>query len=203
MEAPMDAQRDAQRMDAQSVQARQAVAQVAQFWWLWLVLGIAWILASVVVLQFHTASLATVGIVVGIVFIIAGIQEFFVASVTEGWKWLWIVLGVLFVICGIWSLFNPVGTFLALADTLGFLFVVIGAFWAIEAFLTASVNPIWWLGLIAGIIMILLGFWAGGQFLATRAYTLLVFAGIWMLLHGITDIFKAFQIKKAGSLVAS
>jgi uncharacterized membrane protein HdeD (DUF308 family) len=204
MEAPMDAQRmDAQRMDAQRVQDSQAVAQVAQFWWLWLVVGIAWILAAVVVLQFRTASLTTVGLVIGIVFIVAGIQELFMAFVSEGWKWLWLAIGVVLVLAGLYALFNPVGTFLALADTLGFLFVLVGVFWMVEAFATAAVNPIWWLGMIAGIIMVGLGFWAGGQFLATKAYTLLIFAGIWMLLHGITDIVKGFQIRKAGALVAS
>jgi uncharacterized membrane protein HdeD (DUF308 family) len=190
-------------MDAQRVQDSQAAAQVTQFWWLWLVVGIAWILAAVVVLQFHTASLTTVGLVIGIVFIVAGIQELFMAFVSEGWKWLWLAIGVLFVLAGLYALFNPVGTFLALADTLGFLFVLVGVFWMVEAFATAAVNPIWWLGMIAGIIMVGLGFWAGGQFLATKAYTLLIFAGIWMLMHGVTDIVKAFQIRKVGALVAS
>jgi uncharacterized membrane protein HdeD (DUF308 family) len=56
-------------------------------------------------------------------------------------------------------------------------------------------NDLWWLGLIAGIIMIGLGFWVSGQFLLTKAYELVIFAGIWALLHGVTDIIKGFQIK--------
>lgn len=204
MATPMDAHgMSAESANAQTMQARQTVAQVARFWWLWIAFGILWILASVVVLQFHTASLTIVGVVIGIVFILAGIQEFFTAYVSAGWKWLWAAIGVLFVLAGIYALFNPVGTFLALADTLGFLFVLVGVFWMVEAFATIAVNPLWWLGLIAGILMVGLGFWASGQFLATKAYTLLVFAGIWMLLHGITDIIKAFQIRKAGAMVAS
>jgi Short repeat of unknown function (DUF308) len=197
METPMDVP-----MRAQNSEARQVVGQIAQFWWLWLVVGSLWIVASVIVLQFRAASLTTVGIVVGIVFLVAGVQEFFVAYVSPTWKWLWAAIGVLFVAGGIYALINPVGTFLALADTLGFLFVLVGVFWMVEAFATAPVNPVWWLGLISGIIMVGLGFWAGGQFLATKAYTLLIFAGIWMLLHGITDIVKAFQIRKVGALVA-
>ena len=46
--------------------------------------------------------------------------------------------------------------------------------------------------------MIALGFWVSGQFLMTKAYELLIFAGIWALLHGITDIIKGFQIKRLG-----
>jgi uncharacterized membrane protein HdeD (DUF308 family) len=181
----------------------QVASLAARWWWIWLVLGIVWILAAVVILQFRTASLVTVGIIVGIVLLLAGVQEFFVAYMSGGWRWLWIAIGVLLVIGGIWALFNPVGTFVALADTLGFLFVLFGIFWMVEAFATAPVNPLWWLGLISGIIMVILGFWAGGQFFATKAYLLLVFAGIWLLLHGVSDIVKAFQIRKVGTMIAA
>ena len=43
--------------------------------------------------------------------------------------------------------------------------------------------------------MIILAFWTSGQFFIEKAYTLLVFAGIWALMHGITDIFKAFAVR--------
>ncbi len=189
--------------ESQGVGGGQVAPPFAQIWWLWLVLGIFWIIVAVVVLQFRTASLVAVGIVVGVVFLIAGIEEFFVASVSGGWKWLWIVMGVILAIAGIWAIIDPIRTFLALADSLGFLFVLVGVFWMIEAFATEPVNPVWWLGLISGIIMVILGFWAGGQFFATKVYLLLVFAGIWLLLHGITDIIKAFQIRRVGTFVAT
>ena len=179
-----------------------AGAEFAHLWWIWLVLGIVWIVASLVILQFRTASLVTVGVIVGIVLIVAGLQEFFVAYVSGGWKWLWIAIGVLLVIGGIWALFDPIGTFVALAESLGFLFVLIGIFWMIEAGATAHMNPLWWLGLISGILMVILGFWAAGQFFYTKAYVLLVFAGIWLLMHGIGDIVRAFQIRRVGTMVA-
>lgn len=59
------------------------------------------------------------------------------------------------------------------------------------------------MSLIAGILMVIIAFWTGSQLLVTKIYTLLVFAGIWTMLHGITDIFKAFAVKKAGKMVAS
>jgi len=37
-----------------------------------------------------------------------------------------------------------------------------------------------------------------GQFFLTRAATLLVFAGIWALMKGITDIVRAFQLGQLG-----
>jgi uncharacterized membrane protein HdeD (DUF308 family) len=176
-----------------------AVTAIGRFWWAWIVLGALWIIASFVILQFSEASATTVGIIIGIMLLVAGIQEFVVAAFAGGWKWLWYIFGAFFIIGGLWALFNPTQTFLAIADTLGFLFLLIGIFWVVEAFATRAMNPLWWLGLIAGILMVGLGFWATGQFLVTKAYYLLIFAGIWALLHGITDIIKAFQIKRLGS----
>lgn len=193
MEAPMN---------EQTAGTPQAVGQIARWWWAWLVVGILWIAASVIILQFNRGSVKTVGIVIGIMFLVAGIEDFVLTYLTQsGWKWLWLAFGVLLVGGGIWALFNPVATFVAVADILGFVFVMIGVVWTMQAFVTKEVNDLWWLGLIAGIMMLAMGFWASGQLLTTQAYILLVFAGIWALLQGITDIIKAFQIKKLGALV--
>ncbi len=90
---------------------------------------------------------------------------------------------------------NPEDTFRGLADVLGFLFLLVGIWWTIEALLVRAEDSLWWLRLITGILMIVLGFWSSGQFFIERAYTLLVFAGIWALMQGITDIIRAFQIR--------
>ena len=50
-------------------------------------------------------------------------------------------------------------------------------------------------GLVSGILMIILAFWTSGQFFLQRAYTLLIFAGIWALLKGVTDLVRAFQLR--------
>ena len=65
----------------------------------------------------------------------------------------------------------------------------------IRAFLERPINPLWWLGLISGILMTALAFWTSGQFFIHKAYVLLVFAGIWALMQGITNIVRAFQIR--------
>lgn len=196
--SPMDAM-----AGAQSAESRQVAGEVARWWWAWLVAGILWILASVFILQFRQGSITLVGVIIGVMFLVAGVQEFLVAAVSDGWRWLWITFGVLLVAGGLYALFNPVGTFFAIADVLGFLFALVGIFWVIEAFATRASNALWWLGLIAGFLMIGLGFWAGGQFLSTQAYTLLIFAGIWAMLHGITDIIKAFAIRSMGQQMAA
>ncbi|MEA2401428.1 MAG: hypothetical protein QOK00_1831, partial [Thermoleophilaceae bacterium] len=92
-------------------------------------------------------------------------------------------------------------TFAGVADILGVVFMAIGVFWTIQALMERELNPLWWVGLITGIAMVVLGFWTAGQFFIEKAYVLLVFAGIWALFHGITDLIKAFQIRRAAKLL--
>ena len=41
-----------------------------------------------------------------------------------------------------------------------------------------------------------LAFWTAGQFFIEKAYVLLVFAGIWALMQGVTDITRAFALRR-------
>jgi uncharacterized membrane protein HdeD (DUF308 family) len=174
---------------------------ISKYWWLWLVAGIFWVIASLVILQFDQASITTVGVLIGILFLVAAAQQFAIGAITEsGWRWLFWIAGVLFVAAGVISLVHPKNTFAGVADILGFLFLVVGTFWMIEAFAEKDFNDLWWLTLIAGILLVILAFWTSGQFQITKAYTLLIFAGIWALTEGITDIVRAFQVRSLRDL---
>ena len=181
-------------MTARTVDA-QIREEAGRWWWLWLITGAIWIVFSLIILQFDEASAATVGIIVGIMFLVAGVQYIYVGTLVEGWNWIWYVFGGILIIGGLVALLYPTRTFLAIANILGFIFVIVGIFWVIEAFLARDYNSLWWLSLLAGILMMVLGFWLGGQFFFTKAATLLVFAGIWALMRGILDIVTAFQVK--------
>jgi uncharacterized membrane protein HdeD (DUF308 family) len=176
--------------------AGDLVGQIGRMWWIWLVTGVLWIVIALVILQFDQASVTTVGVLIGLMFLFSGFEQFVVASMTDRTRWLWIVFGVLFVIAGVIALLSPENTFAAMADILGFLFLVVGVFWTIQAFVDRGGNDLWWLGLISGIAMVILAFWTSGQFFIEKAYTLLVFAGIWALFHGMTDIIRAFAIRR-------
>lgn len=189
-------------MNGDEMAAKEMVGQASKLWWVWVLTGVVWVIVALVILQFHAASLTTVGVLIGIFFLVAGIQEFLMAWLAEGWRWLWALFGVLFMIAGIVALAYPKNTVGSIANVLGFLFLLVGIFWIIESLATRTDNELWWLTLIAGILMIILAFWTGAQFLTTKVYTLLAFTGIWLLLHGITDIIKAFQIKKLGRMIA-
>jgi uncharacterized membrane protein HdeD (DUF308 family) len=43
--------------------------------------------------------------------------------------------------------------------------------------------------------MIVLAFWTTGEFFVERAFTLLIFAGVWALTKGVVDIVRAFQLR--------
>jgi hypothetical protein len=74
--------------------------------------------------------------------------------------------------------------------------LVFGVVWIIEAVQQKGYSDLWWILLTAGILMVVLAFWSSAQFLTTKAYILLLFSGIWALLHGVTDIIKSFEIRK-------
>lgn len=189
-------------MQDNSDQITENIGKLSKMWWMWLVTGIIWVVLSLVILQFRESSVTTVGIIIGLMFFLAGIQNLFIGTIAEGWKWLWILFGVVFLIAGGVALISPKDTVAAFASVLGFLFLVFGVFWMVEAFFSRENNQLWWMGLIAGILMVFLAFWTGSQYLVTRVYTLLAFAGFWALMHGIMDITKAFQFKNIGKIAA-
>jgi uncharacterized membrane protein HdeD (DUF308 family) len=175
---------------------RAIVRDITSYWWALLVAGIAWVVVALVILQFDRASVTTVGILVGLMFTFAGIQNIALASMPVTARWAWALFGVLFLVSAVICFVNPENTFAGLADILGFLFLLVGVWWMVRAFLERAVNPAWWLGLISGILMTIVAFWTSGQFFIEKAYVLLVFAGIWALMTGITDIVRAFEIRR-------
>jgi uncharacterized membrane protein HdeD (DUF308 family) len=176
---------------------RTTAREITGYWWLGLVTGIAWIVISAVILQFDQASITTVGILVGFMFAFAGGQSFLLAGMSDGaTRVVSALFGVLFFVSAVICFISPENTFAGMADILGFLFLVVGLWWMVRAFLERAVNPLWWLTLISGILMTVLAFWTAGQFFIEKAYVLLVFAGIWALMQGVTDIVRAFQVRE-------
>lgn len=183
---------------------REAAREISGYWWLSLVAGIAWIAISAIILQFDNASITTIGILIGVMFLLASVQNLTFATlprealeslgVSKGWRWVSGLFAALFLVAAVICFISPEGTFAALADTLGFLFLGVGIYWMVRAFLERDVNPAWWLGLISGILMSILAFWTAGQFFIDKAYMLLVFAGIWALMESINNIVRAFSL---------
>ena len=176
---------------------RDTAREVTGLWWMWLLAGISWGVISLVILQFDAASITTVGVLVGAMFTFAAVENFALVSVPGAVRWVSALFGVAFLIAAVICFISPQNTFVAMADTLGFLFLLVGLWWMVRAFLERAINPLWWLGLISGILMTILAFWTGGQFFIEKAYVLLVFAGIWALMASVTDIVRGFVLLRA------
>jgi len=103
-------------------------------------------------------------------FTFAAVENFGLVSVPGAGRWISALFGVPFVIAAVICFISPEGTFAALADSPGSLFLVVGIWWMVRAFLEREINSLWWLGLISGILMAILAFWTAGQFFIERAY---------------------------------
>ena len=120
---------------------RALARDLTSYWWLSLVAGICWIVVAVAILQFDETSVRTVGLIVGFMFLFAGFQNLALAAAPIPLRWVWVTFGVLLIIAGLVSLANPEDTFSGLADMLSFLFLLVGLWWMVRAFLEQAVNP--------------------------------------------------------------
>ncbi len=174
---------------------RHTLGEVSDHWWLFLIGGVAWFVISLVVLRLDIASVATVGVLMGVVFLLSGFEEVFIASVRSGWRWARVLMAVVFFAGSIWSFITPFGAFWSLASVLGFLLVFKGSLDIFESVATQPFNPIWGLGLATGILEVGLGSWASQQLFPARALLLLLWVGFYAMFRGFSEIALAFQLR--------
>ena len=174
---------------------RAALWRLAGPWWLFLVTGIAWLIIAVMVLRFTPASVNTVGVLMGVLFLLGGFNEFLIASIRRTWRWAHVVMGVLFLAGAIWAFARPFNAFWSLASVLGLLLIFKGTLDLISAVMTKDVNSSWWLGLVAGILEIVLGFWASQQSFPAQGALLLLWVGFFALFRGISELVVGFEVR--------
>ena len=71
------------------------------------------------ILQIDSASIAPVGVLVGLMLALASIQSFALTTAGGGVAWISAFFGVLLLVAAVNSFISPEGTFAALADILG------------------------------------------------------------------------------------
>jgi len=181
-------------------ETRRGTGSMVDFpWWVFLITGIAWMIIAVIVLRYQTdplTSVATVGFLIGALFVYAAINEFIAASVVDTWKWLHWLMGFLFILGALYGFIRPYDTFFALASALGFLLVFMGTLEIIRATMSRDFNPLWGLGLVTGILLLLLGIWASQRYYPARAALILIYVGFMALFRGIGQIVLAFGVRK-------
>ncbi len=177
---------------------REAVKQLSAFWWVWLVIGAIWIVAALVILQFSESSFKLIGVLIGAMFIAAGVQYMAISTLMPKWRWVYLLLGALLIVWGVVAIFNPVNTFNEFADILGFIFLLVSFIFIFQAFAERDHNDLWWLGLVSGVLMLAVAFIAAGSDVDVKANLLVLFVGFWALMSGVIDLMRAFQLHRVG-----
>jgi uncharacterized membrane protein HdeD (DUF308 family) len=184
-------------------EARVLVRGAARYWWVMLVVGVAWLLLAWVVLRADARSLTAVGVLLGIVFVAAAVNEAALASmVSGGWKFLHYALGLLFALAGLWAFIRPINTFFALASVLGLVLLFAGTLDIVRGVASRGETPYWWTGLISGVALLLLALWVDAgdpqDTLARRTFLILFWVGVTALFRGISSIMLAFTLRHIG-----
>ena len=172
-----------------------ALREAARYWWLYLLVGIAWLVVGWVILTPDITSLAVISTLAGLMLLFAAADEFMTAFTMRSWRWLHGIFAVLFLLGGIYALLRPLDTFLALAALVGWFLLFSGTFKIVTALSVHGAMPLWWVGLVAGIVEVLIGFWAIG-YPGRSIWLLIIWVGILALMRGITEIVTAFQLKR-------
>lgn len=185
-------------MLAQSL--REDMQTMTRGWGWFLAAGIAWIVFAFFILSFNYRTVWAIAVFFGIAFIVGGLMEFAVAAVASGWKWLYILIGIVSIVAGLIALMWPGETFLVLSAIVGWLLLFYGIIDIVFAFSTRHLEGLWWMQLVSGIIMVLLGFWAISPDNATvatyrGAVLLVVWIGVAALFRGISDIIVGFRLR--------
>ena len=163
-------------------------------WWVFLLMGIGWVVVSLIVLSFDPTSAAAIGWMTAAVLIVAGLDEGFAALTAPGWRWLHAVLGLVLFTLGVGALLDPFQTFGILALFIGWYLVLKGTMDIIISIAGRGEIPLWGLLLASGVAQLLIGIWAVG-YPGRSAWLLILWVGLGALMRGITEIVIAFQLR--------
>ncbi|WP_276388360.1 HdeD family acid-resistance protein [Eudoraea chungangensis] len=171
---------------------------VSKYWWLTLVRGLVLILLAVMVFKHPVGALVGVAMYLSISLLFVGITQIFMAIATkqtqDNWGWT-LTVGLIDVFIAFILLSNPAVTAATLPFVVGFWLIVAGVMNFVNAFQDKKEGlAYWWLGLVGGVLMILIGFKLTNNLLVgTMAITSWI--GIGLLLAGIINIAVAFGLK--------
>lgn len=170
--------------------------ELGRLWWLGLVAGIVSVLYGLFVLSLRPGSVLSLAILAGIAFIFGGVTQFLVARRVDSWRWLFYVGGLLAIAAGIAAFVWPDATLRVIAIFLAWYLVLGGILTVVDAFVSPKYDW-WWLRIVLGVLMFLLGAWAVGSPL--REVLLFVnLVGFYLLFYGLTEIVAAFAIRSSG-----
>jgi uncharacterized membrane protein HdeD (DUF308 family) len=180
--------------------SRDAVRGLASSWWLFLVVGVLWILFGMFVLSYNVGSLLALAVFAGVTFLMTGVTQVMTAGRVQGWRWLYLVGGALSLVAGIMAFVWPGRTILVLAGILAWFLVFKGIVDVVGA-LASIGRSFWWVGLILGVLELLLGIWAAG-YPGRSLFVFVNLVGVYAIFYGFTELFAAFDLRGLGHRIA-
>jgi uncharacterized membrane protein HdeD (DUF308 family) len=168
-------------------------AQVASAWWLFLVVGVLWLLFGFMLLSFSFKTVWGVAAFVGIGLLAGGTLDIIAAFSNKQGRGLNIFLGLMGIGAGIIALAWPSETFLVLARLLAWFLFISGIVGIINSFMTKSQNNLWFLSLCLGILNVTIGIWAI-RYVGNSLVLLALVAGIVAISRGMMNLFSGFAL---------
>jgi uncharacterized membrane protein HdeD (DUF308 family) len=168
-----------------------------RYWWVFLPIGLAWLLFAVIVFRFTWNSVAAISVLFGVIVLVAAAEELLAALAPSrhGWERLAHAgLALAFTVIGVVAFIHPGDTFAALAAVMSFYFVFKGVFNIVLGLSTAGRGGVWVMTFVLGIAELGIGFWAAGDF-GRRSTLLVVWVGFVALSRGISALMFAFVLR--------
>jgi uncharacterized membrane protein HdeD (DUF308 family) len=191
-------------LERASLLGRVLQREAARWWWVPLVAGAVWFVIGWLVLRLNSTSLTTVGLLLGLAFLIAAINEGALGALMRGgWRFLHYAVAVIFALGAIWSFIRPINSVFALASVLGLLLFLQGIFTLTRGLALRDESPYWWLDVAAGGLITVLAIWVSTSDrmwgLADRAVFILVWVGFMAIFRGVSDVALAFSLRRVGT----
>jgi uncharacterized membrane protein HdeD (DUF308 family) len=164
----------------------------------WIIaLGVVYVIAGLIALgSIVTATIATV-FVVGIMMLIAGVAEVFLAFQIKTWGrfLLWLLLGALYIVAGFLTFDNPLLAAALLTLLLGVALIASGIMRIVLAFSMKEGMPWIWV-VVSGVITLLLGLIILAHWPVSSLYILGLFLGIDLIFAGAGWIAVGFGLRR-------
>lgn len=166
-----------------------------RWWWLILVVGILLVIGGFAYWFWPAAGYAVASQIFGWLLVLAGIVQLCVAAgpnSSRGWGW-WIAGGIIDMFVGFMLVRSIILSEAVFPYFLAFVFL----YWGIEAFVSAASrrNRYWWLGIINGILLAIIGFFFLEAGWTSDMYMVSFLASIAFIYWGFTVAMAAYELK--------
>jgi len=177
----------------------EAKRHISESWGWFLALGILLILAGVAAIAFPLLSTIATKIMLGWIFLIAGVVMAVHAFSIQQWRGflMELLLAVLYIVVGGWLAFFPFTGIITLTILLAALFLAEGVLEVIMAMRVRAHEGWGWL-LISGLIAIVVGVMIAAELPGSAAWAIGLLAGINLLSTGVSFVVLALAGRRAG-----